>query len=106
MKQIVKAVAIVAPLLVFVGCGDGLSNPSEDVKGGELLIDFPSKLIKPGLIEKGLISDTQTVYGYKAYKIPYTTTDEEGEQVKVSGVLVVPTELPEIVTETLGLWED
>ena len=31
MKQIVKTVAMVAPLLAFVGCGDGLSNPSEEV---------------------------------------------------------------------------
>ena len=103
MKQIVKTVAMVAPLLVFVGCGDGLDNPAENVKGGELIIDFPSTLIKPGLVEKGLIPESQTVYGYKAYKIPYTTTDEEGEEVAVSGVLIIPTELPEVVTNTLGL---
>jgi pimeloyl-ACP methyl ester carboxylesterase len=103
MKHIVKTVAIVAPLLAFVGCGDGLDDPSENVKGGELLIDFPSKLIKPSLVKKGLIPESQTVYGYKAYKIPYTTTDEEGEEVKASGVLVLPTEMPEIVNTTLGL---
>jgi len=103
MKEIVKTVAIVVPLLAFVGCGDGLDNPSENVKGGELLIDFPSSLIKPGLVQKGLIPASQTVYGYKAYKIPYTTTDEEGNEVKVSGVLVLPTGLPDIVNSTLGL---
>jgi len=103
MNQIVKAVAMVAPLLVLVGCGDGLDNPSENVKGGELVIDFPSRLIKPSLVEKGLISKSQTVYGYKAYKIPYSTTDEEGVVVKVSGMLIIPTELPKIVSETLGL---
>ena len=37
----------------------------------------------------------QPVYGYKAYKIPYTTTDEEGNSVKVSGLMVVPTGVPE-----------
>ena len=103
MKQIVKTVVIVAPLLVFVGCGDGLDDPSEKVKGGELVIDFPSQLIKPGLVKKGLIPESQTVYGYKAYKIPYTTTDEEGEEVAASGMLIIPTELPDVVSKTLGL---
>ena len=103
MKQIVKTVAMVAPLLGLVGCGSDLSNPSEEVKGGELLIDFPSTLIKPSLVAKGLIPESQTVYGYKAYKIPYTTTDEKGEEVTASGMLIIPTELPEVVSKTLGL---
>ena len=99
----VKTIAVVAPLL-FIGCGDSLSQPSqEEVKGGELLVNFSGLAIKGSLIEKGLIDANQTVYGYKAYKIPYTTRDEEGAEVKVSGLFVIPTGLPEIVHTTLGL---
>jgi len=103
MRQIVKTIAIVTPLL-FIGCGDSLSQPStEEVKGGELLVNFPGVAIKGSLLEKGLIDANQTVYGYKAYKIPYTTRDEEGNEVKVSGLFVIPTGLPEVVHTTLGL---
>jgi len=103
MRQIVKTIAVVAPLL-FIGCGDSLSQPSgEEVKGGELLVNFSGSAIKGTLIEKGLIDANQTVYGYKAYKIPYTTRDEEGNEVKASGLFVIPIGLPDIVNTTLGL---
>jgi len=106
MKQIVKSVAVVTSIWMFVGCGGGLSDPSENLKGGELLIDFPSSLIKPSLVAKGLIPATQTVYGYKAYKIPYTTTDEEGEKVEASGVFIIPTEKEEFKTKGLSMVSD
>ncbi len=104
MKQIVKTVAIVAPLLVFVGCGDGLDQPSnETFKGGELVVNFSAPVMKKTLIDKHIVDANRTVYGYKAFKIPYTTTDEEGNEVKASGLFVIPTGLPEIVNTTLGL---
>lgn len=103
MKQIVKTIALITPLL-FIGCGDSLSKPTvEAVKGGELFVNFPASAIKPGLIQKGLIDENRTVYGYKAYKIPYVTTDEEGNEVKASGLFVIPTGLPAVVTTSLGL---
>jgi len=104
MNKILKVVVMVIPLLGLIACGDGLHSPSnESVKGGKIVVDFPSALIKPGLVAKGLIPESQTVYGYKAYEIPYITTDEEDKEVKVSGLLVIPTGLPEVVTSTLGL---
>jgi len=116
MKQIVKTVAMVAPLLAFVGCGDGLHDPlNEEVQGGELVVNFSSDLMRKTLINKtaedknislelaALAFKNKPVYGYKAYKIPYTTTDEEGNEVQVSGLFVIPTGLPEIVNSTLGL---
>ena len=103
MRQIVKTIAIVTPLL-FIGCGDSLNQPSTEViKGGELLVNFSGSAIKPGLVDAGLIDANQTVYGYKAFKIPYTTRDEEGQEVKASGLFVIPTGLPSIVTTQLGL---
>ena len=103
MKYILKTIAVVT-LLLFMGCGDSLSKPTKDgIKGGELLVNFPASAIKPSLIQKGLIDENRTVYGYKAYKISYNTTDEEGNGVKASGLFVIPTGLPTIVNTTLGL---
>ena len=103
MRKIVKLIAIVSPLL-FIGCGDSLSKPTvEAVNGGELFVNFPASSIKKSLIEQGVIDENRTVYGYKAYKIPYTTRDESGTEVKVSGLFVIPTGLPDIVTTRLGL---
>lgn len=101
MRQILKTVALVSPLL-FLGCGlDAPENKS--FKGGELVVDFSAAAIKPGLVNAGAVEANGTVYGYKAFKIPYTTTDEEGNEVKVSGLFVIPTGLPDIVNSTLGL---
>jgi len=104
MRHIVKTIVMLTPLL-FMGCGDSLSQPTteEDIKGGELLVNFPASAIKPNLLKKGLIDANRTVYGYKAFKIPYVTHDEDGNEVKVSGLFVIPTGLPELVTNKLGL---
>jgi len=103
MQHILKLMVISTPLL-FIGCGSDLSAPSTElVKGGELLVDFSAEAMKSTLLSKGAIDENKTVYGYKAYKIPYTTTDEEGNEVKASGLFVIPTGLPSVVTTTLGL---
>lgn len=101
MRQILKTLALVSPLLFF-GCG--LEVPkNESFKGGELFVDFPAAAIKPGLVKAGAVESNGTVYGYRAFKIPYTTRDEEGNEVKVSGLFVIPTGLPDMVNNTLGL---
>jgi hypothetical protein len=104
MRQIVKSVAVVAPLLMMVGCGDGLDKPiNEQVKGGELVVDFSAKVMKKTLVEKGLVTESQKVFGYKAYKIPYTTRDEKGDEVKSSGLFVIPPKLHAQVVPLGGL---
>ncbi len=102
MKKIVKTIAIITPLLLVLGCGD-LDEPSnEKVKGGELVVDFSAPLMKQTLISKGAADENSTVFGYKAYKIPYTTTDEQGEEVEASGLFVIPTGISPIMSK-LGL---
>jgi len=103
MKEIVKTVAIVVPLLGLVGCGDLDQPNNEKFKGGEIVVDFSAAVLKKTLVDKGIVDANTKVNGYKAFKIPYTTTDEEGNEVKVSGLFVIPTGLPEIVNSTLGL---
>jgi hypothetical protein len=102
MKKILKSMVLVTPLL-FIGCGDADAPTQESVKGGQLLVNFSATAMKQSLLDKKVIAPTTTVYGYKAYKIPYTTTDEEGNTVGASGLFIVPTGLPSVVTSTLGL---
>ena len=94
MKNIVKILIASIVMFIAVGCG-GSSDPGElkveKVKGGELIADVPANILKGKLIEKGSAEKNTTVFGFKAYKIPYTTTDDKGKKVKASGVMIVPT---------------
>lgn len=104
MKRIIKTVAIVVPFLGLVGCGDGLHQPTNDVvKGGELVVNFSAAAMKSTLISAGAVDANTTVYGYKAYKVPYTTTDEEGNEVEASGLFVIPPVLHNTVAPLGGL---
>ena len=100
MKSISKLVLAVS-VLFFVGCGDLDQPVNEQVSGGEVVVDLDGESIKGNLIAAGApgVDESTTVYGYKAYKIPYTTTDEEGNSVAVSGLMVVPTGVPEAVNQ-------
>lgn len=104
MRRIFR-IALAVPVWLLVGCG-GLEQPANEVvEGGEVVVDLSAEVIKQSLIAAGTpgVDETTRVYGYKAYKIPYTTRDEEGNSVKVSGLMVVPTGLPEELEATLGL---
>ena len=94
MRNIVKILIASIAMFIAVGCG-GSSDPGElkvdKVKGGELIADVPANILKAKLIEKDSADKNTTVFGFKAYKIPYTTTDDKGKKVKASGVMVVPT---------------
>ena len=97
MKRISR-MTVALSVLFFVGCGSDLQQPeNETVKGGEVLVDLDGPSIKQSLIDKGVIPENydKPVFGYKAYKITYTTTDEHDEAVKVSGLMVIPTGIPE-----------
>ena len=94
MRNIVKILIASIAMFIAVGCG-GSSDPGElkveKIKGGELIADVPANILKNKLIEKGSADKNTTIFGFKAYKIPYTTTDDKGKKVKASGVMVVPT---------------
>jgi len=91
MKNIAKGILLTATLF-FTGCSDLDKPENEQVVGGELIVDLDADSIRKSLISAGVpgVDKDTTVYGYKAYKIPYTTTDEEGNSVKVSGLMVIP----------------
>ncbi len=103
MERTVIRGVMVASLLWLSGCGSSdLSQPAnETVIGGEVVVDLDGKSIKYSLLEQGVpgVDENTTVYGYKAYKIPYTTTDEEGNEVAVSGLMVIPTGVPDVVKQ-------
>ena len=52
MKQTIKTGAMVLGVLLIVGCGDGLHQPlNEEVKGGEVLVNFSAAAMKSTLVE-------------------------------------------------------
>jgi len=92
---------VLISLIALVGCGGGsdLDQPSnEKVNGGEIVVNFPASAIKASLMQKGLVDADTAVYGYKGFKVPYTTTDEQGNEVSASGLFVLPTGMPEAVS--------
>jgi len=98
----VKSVLLAVTTLFFIGCGDLNKPVGEHVEGAEVLVDINSATMK-GILKKLKLADNNTtVYGYKAYKIPYVTTDEEGNSVKASGLMVVPVGMPAVVSEQIG----
>ncbi len=99
MKKVIQTIFISTNIILVVGCGN-INRPADTkVKGGEVVVNFSSKMMKDSLLEKGLIDKNQVVFGYKAYKIPYTTTDEQGEEVEVSGLFVIPTGVPNAISK-------
>lgn len=93
MKSILKFFIVSITIFITIGCGG--SDPGvlkiEQLKGGKLIANVPANLLKSELINKGVADKNTTIFGFKAYKIPYTTTDDNGKEVKASGVMVVPT---------------
>jgi hypothetical protein len=102
MNRQIRAVALSLPLLLIMGCGDLDQPKNEEVKGGEVVVNFSAPLMKKTLIDKGVVDENRTVFGYKAFKIPYTTTDESGDEVEASGLFVIPTGLPPEINQ-IGL---
>jgi len=95
MRVFYRGIFFLTIFFSLVGCGGGdLSKPvAQKVNGGEIIANFPANLLRKKLLEDKLIKPTDMVFGFKAYKIPYSTTDEKGNVVKASGVMVVPTDL-------------
>ncbi len=104
MSKMVKLVLAVS-VLFFVGCGSLDQPDNEEVIGGEIVVDLDGNSIRSKLlaVQTPGVDENTTVYGYRAYKIPYTTTDEEGNSVAVSGLMVVPVGLPDSVVSAMGL---
>ena len=94
MKRGLILLSTIGIAMVMSGCGASVSGPdNDDIKGGELVVDFPANLLKQSLVEKGMIEPDSniTVFGYKGYLIEYDTTNEKGERVRASGLMVIPT---------------
>ena len=104
MMKLVKYIGIGA-IVLLSGCGNLDQPDNETVNGGEIVVDLDGQSIKKSLLQSGIsgVDNNTTVYGYKAYKIPYTTTDEQGDSVEASGLMVVPKGLPALVYTKLGL---
>ena len=80
-------------LFFIAGCGGGkdFSSAKADVVGGKEIADYSANDVTAWAKKNGYINNFMQLYGFRAYKIPYTTTDDSGNSVKASGVMVVPT---------------
>ena len=103
MNSIVK-IFLLGSSLFFGGCFE-VDTPDKIVAvGGHIVVDLDAATVKQSLLDDNVpgVTKETTIYGYKAYKIPYLTTNEEGEQVSASGLMVVPTGMPALVYQ-IGL---
>jgi len=79
-------------LFIVTGCGGGKDfGTTDSIVGGKEIANYTAKEVTNYAKERGYISGLKELYGFKAYKIPYTTTDGKGNVVHASGVMVVPT---------------
>jgi len=102
MKYTIKISAIIS-FLLFIGCDNSSDSTKQPIKG-ELLINISAKDMKTQLLKDGLAIDKDVYYGYKAYRIPYVTKDDEGKSVNASGLFVIPTKLsPKLQEDGISL---
>jgi pimeloyl-ACP methyl ester carboxylesterase len=85
--------------MLVAGCHNSSSTKTTALSKGELLYEINAEDMRERLLSQGLPIEEYNVYGYKAYKIPYVTKDEKNKEINVSGLLVIPTELPPELTE-------
>jgi len=99
-----RLMAIIGLSVILVGCG-GVDTPDRvNPIGGEVVVDMDGASIKKIMLDANMpgVDDSTVVYGYKAYKIPYVTTDEFGKSISASGLMIIPTGMPEMVYQ-IGL---
>ncbi len=103
MRRTLTKLLYIIAAIVISGCSGTLDQPNNPtVVDGEMVVNFSQTMMKDILLEKGVIDGNSTVFGYIAYAIPYTTTDESGKEVQVSGLMVVPSGMPEAVSDQIG----
>jgi len=104
MKKVIMRGVLAVSAVIMVGCGDLHQPTNDEVNNGKIVVDLDGDSIKKSLLDAHVpgITEESVVYGQKAYKIPYTTTDEEGNEVEVSGYMVVPKGLPEALIADKG----
>jgi len=79
-------------LLVFIffyGCNNDTRESKSNLISAQELITVPPDTMK-NILDSKHIPHGEYVFGYKAYKILYETTDDAGNKVTASGLLTVP----------------
>jgi len=71
---------------IIEGCGGGGSFSQETTKP---IATYSAKEVKL-YVGKNIKLNNKYTFGYKAYKISYKTTDDNGKSIRASGVIVVP----------------
>jgi len=101
MKKSLYLLVVIVMFFSLFGCGgSNLSkyneqldkNKTQLVKDGKLIANYSAKSVKKYLLNKHQIQPDKNIWGFKAYKIPYKTTDDLGNEVNATGLMVVPTD--------------
>jgi Skp family chaperone for outer membrane proteins len=90
MKKFLLTLYFAISFFIINSCSssDNFNNISA-IKGGKLIASYSDKDVKNLLLKKGYITKNQTVYGYDVYKISYDTKDENGKNIKASGIITI-----------------
>ena len=78
---------------VFSGCGD-YGNEGENSVGNNLVsaevVEDVNASTMLSVVQASIDANATNAFGYKAVKITYTTTNQDGASVTASGLLVIP----------------
>lgn len=79
-------------LLFFTGCG--IENTGGNTVGGNLVsakvIDDVNASVMLAIVRNSFDANATNAFGYKAVKIIYNTTTQDGRTVEASGLLIIP----------------
>ncbi|WP_428738160.1 alpha/beta hydrolase [Sulfurimonas sp.] len=78
---------------VFSGCGDygneGKNSVGNNLVSAEVVEEVNASTML-SIVQASIKADATNAFGYKAVKIIYTTTNQDGASVTASGLLVIP----------------
>jgi len=93
---------LIIGIFLLEGCGEAPKEQvfvEEPFVGGKHVYTADVSTMKRVISSQGISISNREIFGYKAYTIPYTTSDYKGKEVNITGLLVVPTDLNEKLKE-------
>ncbi len=90
-------ISSIAALVLFSGCG--YDNEDKNIVGNNLIITADTLNPVVEIPRAALGDPAEILAGIKSYKINYLTTDEQGKEVKASGLITIPDLPPQYIKD-------